>query len=271
MNPMKGIVEASAEVLQAESPEAARARLAETLRRSSGGEVVSRVQLAGAAATFFIDRDAPAPSDLPTAADLRLHPLLRFHERFGSGPPVLMEDAVTSGFELRKATMSVIERLGLSVNQLSVPTAPASAAASYTGWVAISSERIDRRAVELISLFQPLITALDRHVEALESVTLTDDCPLTPRERVVLGLLADGLTARAMATRLAVSERTVHKHLEHLYRKLGATDRLSAVLCAQGRGWLPRPSGTDQASPAAHSSRYPSSVTVSSPKSSSSR
>ena len=56
---------------------------------------------------------------------------------------------------------------------------------------------------------------------------------LTPRERVVLELLATGSTAEGVAARLAISPRTVHKHQEHLYRKLGACDRLSAVLAAQ--------------------------------------
>lgn len=67
---------------------------------------------------------------------------------------------------------------------------------------------------------------------------------LTPRELVVLGLLARGRTAGAIAARLGISARTVHKHQEHLYRKLGAVDRLSAVLRAQEAGVLasaPRP------------------------------
>lgn len=56
---------------------------------------------------------------------------------------------------------------------------------------------------------------------------------LTPREAAVLRLLADGLTAAAIARRLSVSERTIHKHLEHVYAKLSVSDRLSAVLLAQ--------------------------------------
>lgn len=54
----------------------------------------------------------------------------------------------------------------------------------------------------------------------------------------VLHLLADGRTAAAIAHRLAISERTIHKHLEHLYGKLSVSDRLSAVLRAQFLGLL---------------------------------
>ena len=53
---------------------------------------------------------------------------------------------------------------------------------------------------------------------------------LTGREREVVGLLAEGMTAVAMAHRLGVSRRTVEKHLENVYAKLGVRDRLAAVL-----------------------------------------
>ncbi|HVK26501.1 MAG TPA: LuxR C-terminal-related transcriptional regulator [Actinokineospora sp.] len=60
----------------------------------------------------------------------------------------------------------------------------------------------------------------------------------TRRERVVLKLLADGLTAAAIARRLGISPRTVHHHLESLYRKLGTNDRLTTVRHAESIGLL---------------------------------
>ncbi len=54
----------------------------------------------------------------------------------------------------------------------------------------------------------------------------------------MLGLLAEGLTAAVIGRSLMIAERTVHKHLEHVYAKLGVTDRLSAVLRAQHRGLI---------------------------------
>ncbi len=53
---------------------------------------------------------------------------------------------------------------------------------------------------------------------------------LTARERGVVTLLSEGMTAVAIAHRLGISPRTVHKHLENIYAKLGVRDRLSAVL-----------------------------------------
>jgi DNA-binding CsgD family transcriptional regulator len=62
---------------------------------------------------------------------------------------------------------------------------------------------------------------------------------ITPRQHVVLCHLSQGLTAAAIAHRLGLSARTVEKHLENLYRALGARDRLEAVLKARDHGLLP--------------------------------
>ncbi|MEU6590679.1 LuxR C-terminal-related transcriptional regulator [Streptomyces sp. NPDC046881] len=67
------------------------------------------------------------------------------------------------------------------------------------------------------------------------------DCALTPRETAVLVLLTDALTADAIGRRLGISVRTVHKHVENIYRKLGTRDRVGTVLRAQRLGLVPSP------------------------------
>ena len=59
---------------------------------------------------------------------------------------------------------------------------------------------------------------------------------LTPREHEVLHLVADGLTNKAIATRLAIAPGTVSLHLESIYRKLGVSSRVTALHVA--RRWL---------------------------------
>jgi DNA-binding CsgD family transcriptional regulator len=87
-----------------------------------------------------------------------------------------------------------------------------------------------------------LLIGLDRQVQAFGVLRpvpdVAQDLRLTPRELTVLGLLVEGLTAGAIGRRLAIGERTVQKHLEHTYTKLGVRDRLSAVLRAQHLGLL---------------------------------
>jgi DNA-binding NarL/FixJ family response regulator len=46
---------------------------------------------------------------------------------------------------------------------------------------------------------------------------------LTPREREVLGLMAEGRTNRAIAEALVISERAVEKHVTSIFSKLGLT------------------------------------------------
>ncbi|WP_433567461.1 protein kinase domain-containing protein [Nocardia sp. CA-151230] len=48
---------------------------------------------------------------------------------------------------------------------------------------------------------------------------------LTKRERQVADLVAEGLTNRAIATRLVISQRTAQGHVEHILAKLGFTSR----------------------------------------------
>ena len=55
---------------------------------------------------------------------------------------------------------------------------------------------------------------------------------LTPREKEVLVLTADGLTAPEIASRLQLGVATVRSHLQNLYEKLGVSDRAAAVAAA---------------------------------------
>ncbi len=59
---------------------------------------------------------------------------------------------------------------------------------------------------------------------------------LTQRESEVLSLLVAGLSNRAIAMKLVVSEETVKTHSRGVYRKLGVSDRAGAVAVALREG-----------------------------------
>jgi DNA-binding NarL/FixJ family response regulator len=59
---------------------------------------------------------------------------------------------------------------------------------------------------------------------------------LTQRESEVLSLLVAGLSNRAIAMKLVVSEETVKSHSRGIYRKLGVSDRAAAVAVALREG-----------------------------------
>jgi DNA-binding CsgD family transcriptional regulator len=54
--------------------------------------------------------------------------------------------------------------------------------------------------------------------------------PLTAREREVLEWVAAGKTNRDIASILGASPRTIEKHLERIYEKLGVENRTAAVM-----------------------------------------
>lgn len=81
---------------------------------------------------------------------------------------------------------------------------------------------------ELVDFDEPAVLALVGPY--LSQPIRTDAVRLSGRERQVLALVTEGCTDRAIAHRLGVSVRTVHKHLEHAYAKLGVNDRTSAAL-----------------------------------------
>jgi len=65
-------------------------------------------------------------------------------------------------------------------------------------------------------------------------------CALTAREAEVLGWVGRGKTNRDVAALLGLSARTVQKHLEHVYQKLGVETRTAAVLAFGNPGAAPR-------------------------------
>jgi DNA-binding CsgD family transcriptional regulator len=60
--------------------------------------------------------------------------------------------------------------------------------------------------------------------------------PLTEREVEVVRLVAAGLTNRAIAGRLVLSEKTVARHLANIYAKLGIASRAAATAYAYDHG-----------------------------------
>jgi DNA-binding NarL/FixJ family response regulator len=80
------------------------------------------------------------------------------------------------------------------------------------------SRRMANRVIRGLTGREPM-PRTDKHV--LEA--------LSRREREVLRLLAEGLTAREIGTRLGISTRTVEGHVAKILAKLGARNRADAV------------------------------------------
>jgi DNA-binding NarL/FixJ family response regulator len=73
----------------------------------------------------------------------------------------------------------------------------------------------------------------------------SDPDPLSPREREVLDLMAQGLTNRQIAARLWISGPTVKTHVSHILSKLGQPDRTQAIVHAMSKGIVATPTRTE--------------------------
>jgi len=93
----------------------------------------------------------------------------------------------------------------------------------------------------LVALLPHVIAASQRRQREAAGQQAAGEFGLTARELEVLELLAQGLLATSIASRLSLSPRTVHKHLGNIYDKLGVHDRLVAVSLARSRYLVPDP------------------------------
>lgn len=90
------------------------------------------------------------------------------------------------------------------------------------------------------NLFSPAIVAQvmrarsERDGEEAERQRLAN--ALTPRERDVLSLLAEGCDSKGIASRLGVSVNTARDHVQSVLEKLDAHSRIEAVLHAERIG-----------------------------------
>jgi len=88
---------------------------------------------------------------------------------------------------------------------------------------------------------QRSLVTLDRQSRVLSDLTQSGqahvlDLGMTGREVAVMQLIGEGHSTRTAARRLSCSPRTIEKHLEHGYRKLGVRDRLNAIRVARLAG-----------------------------------
>jgi DNA-binding NarL/FixJ family response regulator len=88
------------------------------------------------------------------------------------------------------------------------------------------------------------VTDLTRLEQLSSADPAAATCGLSRRELEVLRLLATGMTNRAIATELVISEKTVARHVANIFTKLGLSSRAAATAYAYEHG-LARPAYTE--------------------------
>jgi two-component system, NarL family, nitrate/nitrite response regulator NarL len=85
------------------------------------------------------------------------------------------------------------------------------------------------------------VIAREAQTAVAEEIRIRETVPrasVSQREREILELIAEGLTAPQIGRRLHLATPTVKSHLGHLYEKLGVSERAAAVAVAMRRGLL---------------------------------
>jgi DNA-binding CsgD family transcriptional regulator len=174
--------------------------------------------------------------------DASTQPLIRWYSVTGSPAPQILGRVprAVAGPRMCAEWSAFARPFGIT-HQLALPLRVGKGVEAYV--VSRPDDDYDDADTDLATLVVPALAALLRQHRVLHDVPeercdRVRDRRLTEREFAVLTLLGEGLTAQAIARRLDTSPRTVHKHLEHLYRKLGVRDRLVAVQRARDAGLL---------------------------------
>lgn len=101
----------------------------------------------------------------------------------------------------------------------------------------------ERLVARLLSDPGESLLVLDEQPVGPRAVMWGAPAGLTPRESDVLAWVAEGKTNSEVATILGLSPRTVQKHLEHIYQKLGVETRTAAAAQALQAGAAARRAG----------------------------
>jgi DNA-binding NarL/FixJ family response regulator len=91
---------------------------------------------------------------------------------------------------------------------------------------------------------------LSPHLAAsmLSAATEPDQPPelLSERQREILQMIADGLSTKQVARELGITQKTVHNHLNAIYRRLDTQSLTHAVLSAVRLGIIDLRNGSDE-------------------------
>ena len=163
------------------------------------------------------------------------HPLVRYHSQGGGSAHRISDSLPSPAFRESALYNEYYRRIGID----HVVAVPLFVDRGLLVSFVLNRNRIDfsDRECALLDLVREPLAALYRNLlvrgrEARGFATL----PVTPREREVLSWLAAGKTDKDIGEILGMSPRTVQKHLQHIYDKLGVETRTAAVVRAMEMG-----------------------------------
>jgi DNA-binding CsgD family transcriptional regulator len=182
-------------------------------------------------------RDAIAAGDQACFNRLiHTHPLVRYHSTHADGGAQRISDCTDWGrFRRQELYGDYYRRIGID-HVVAVPVVASSGLVmSYV--LNRRGRDFDDRECALLDAMRPALANLYRFA-SWAGASSERDPPvgerLTPREEEVLRCVAAGKSDKQVAAALGTSVRTVHKHLENAYTKLGVSNRTAAAMRLEG-------------------------------------
>jgi DNA-binding CsgD family transcriptional regulator len=214
-------------------------------RRPDGSSGLDAVARPGAAHGGHSEAEATAlATAATTSALLDHHPLVRWFLATDSGAPQSMRRVPGAIRSSRSAeAIDLLHQIG-SDQELSVPLHLQGVSHHVVVLGRSGRDDFSDEDMAVARRVQPLLRAVHRQVDCLR-LGIPDhrlhDIGLSGRELAVLQLVATGRTTGAIGRVLGCSPRTVQKHVEHVYRKLGVRDRVTAVRIGREAGLVSAP------------------------------
>jgi DNA-binding CsgD family transcriptional regulator len=171
------------------------------------------------------------------------HPLIaHYFYQWQPVTPLRMSDLL-SDRQLRRtrAYNEVLQPLGIT-HQIALISRRVSPTINAGYTVMRHNRDFSDAELDLTIMLQPMLLALHQAVSVQPQPAPPEVAArlhLTATELEILNLLATGMTAVSIGHARRISPRTVRKHLERIYTKLGMHDRLQAVTYARCIGLVP--------------------------------
>jgi DNA-binding CsgD family transcriptional regulator len=174
---------------------------------------------------------------MPTARAAALNPGIRHLIAVRPIDPFAVTDVISTRLWWSSELHSMMKADWGRNYQFAIPVAAVERNGASQVWVlGRTTIEFGPRDREVAQAIAPVLTAVAHHRAAMQRLDVTDAAGelLTQREIAVLALLADGSSAPVIARHLGMSARTVQKHAQHIYAKLGVHTRQDAVrACAE--------------------------------------
>lgn len=175
------------------------------------------------------------------AINMRMCPIHEWHQD-GNHDQVAVLSNITDPADYRKSNhyAQVFGKSGVT-DAMSIPFGSDGETARVI--ICRDSQGFSDGEVETAQLLQPVLTGClrqSRVMEQLRSDPLSEeamrDRGLTARESQIFCRLAAGKTSQAVGQELSISVRTVEKHVQNIYARIGARNRSEAISILLGNG-----------------------------------